>query len=32
VNNFDHAVLVRDGRAVDVERVAARGREAPFPN
>jgi len=31
VNNFDHAVLVRDGRVVDVERVAARGREAPLP-
>lgn len=30
VNNFDHAVIVRDGRADRVERVAARGREAPI--
>ncbi|RPJ69874.1 MAG: D-TA family PLP-dependent enzyme [Acidobacteria bacterium] len=30
VNNFDHAVLVREGRASLVERVAARGREAPL--
>ncbi|HSK10539.1 MAG TPA: alanine racemase [Vicinamibacterales bacterium] len=31
VNNFDHAVIVRDGRAEGVERVAARGRERPLP-
>ena len=30
VNNFDHAVLTRAGEVVDVERVAARGREAPI--
>jgi len=30
VNNFDHAVLVRDGRVVDLHRVTARGREAPM--
>jgi D-serine deaminase-like pyridoxal phosphate-dependent protein len=29
VNNFDHAVIVRGGRVAGVERVAARGREAP---
>ena len=29
VNNFDHAVLVSGGRVVGVERVTARGREAP---
>jgi D-serine deaminase-like pyridoxal phosphate-dependent protein len=29
VNNFDHALLVADGRMVRVERVTARGREAP---
>ena len=29
VNNFDHALLVEDGRIVHVERVTARGREAP---
>ena len=30
VNNFDDAVIVRDGRVANVERVAARGREAPL--
>jgi D-serine deaminase-like pyridoxal phosphate-dependent protein len=30
VNNFDHALLVRDGRIVAVEPVSARGREAPL--
>jgi D-serine deaminase-like pyridoxal phosphate-dependent protein len=30
VNNFDHAVLVRWGRIVDLHRVTARGREAPM--
>lgn len=30
VNNFDHAMLVEGGRIVGVERVTARGREAPF--
>lgn len=30
VNNFDEAVIVRAGRVVDVERVVARGREAPL--
>ena len=30
VNNFDHALLVIDGRIVGVERVTARGREAPL--
>jgi D-serine deaminase-like pyridoxal phosphate-dependent protein len=30
VNNFDHAVIVRAGRIAGVERVAARGREAPI--
>jgi len=30
VNNFDHAVIVRGGRAERVEQVAARGREAPI--
>lgn len=30
VNNFDHAVVVRDGRICGVERVTARGREAPI--
>jgi len=30
VNNFDHAVIVEGGRIVRVERVTARGREAPF--
>ncbi len=29
VNNFDHALLVEGGRIVGVERVTARGREAP---
>jgi D-serine deaminase-like pyridoxal phosphate-dependent protein len=29
VNNFDHALLVSGGRVVAVERVTARGREAP---
>ncbi len=30
VNNFDHAVLVVRGRVEGVERVTARGREAPL--
>jgi D-serine deaminase-like pyridoxal phosphate-dependent protein len=30
VNNFDSAVLVRDGQIVSVEDVSARGREAPL--
>jgi hypothetical protein len=30
VNNFDDAVLVRNGQIVSVERVSARGREAPL--
>jgi D-serine deaminase-like pyridoxal phosphate-dependent protein len=30
VNNFDHAILVSGGRVLGVERVTARGREAPL--
>ena len=30
VNNFDHAMLVSGGQILGVERVTARGREAPF--
>ena len=30
VNNFDHALLVRDGQIAAVEKVSARGREAPL--
>jgi D-serine deaminase-like pyridoxal phosphate-dependent protein len=30
VNNFDHALIVRDGRVIAVERVTARGRETPL--
>jgi D-serine deaminase-like pyridoxal phosphate-dependent protein len=30
VNNFEHAVIVRNGEAAEVERVAARGRELPL--
>jgi D-serine deaminase-like pyridoxal phosphate-dependent protein len=30
VNNFDHALLVIDGRIVGVERVTARGHEIPL--
>jgi D-serine deaminase-like pyridoxal phosphate-dependent protein len=30
VNNFDSAVIVRDGRIESVEKVSARGREAPL--
>lgn len=30
VNNFDHAIIVEGGRIVAVERVTARGREAPI--
>lgn len=30
VNNFDHAVLVTSGRIVNIQRVTARGREAPM--
>ncbi len=32
VNNFDCALLVRDGRIESVEEVSARGREAPLQN
>lgn len=31
VNNFDCALLVRDGEVKAVEKVSARGREAPLP-
>jgi D-serine deaminase-like pyridoxal phosphate-dependent protein len=31
VNNFDHALIVDRGKIVGVERVTARGREAPIP-
>jgi D-serine deaminase-like pyridoxal phosphate-dependent protein len=30
VNNFDDALLVRDGQIASVEKVSARGREAPL--
>jgi len=30
VNNFDHALLVRDGKISGIERVTARGRETPI--
>ena len=30
VNNFDHALVVIDGRITSVERVTARGRDIPF--
>ncbi|MFY9607241.1 MAG: alanine racemase [Blastocatellia bacterium] len=30
VNNFDHALIVEGGRITGVERVSARGREAPL--
>lgn len=30
VNNFDHALIVKGGRLLGVERVTARGREAPL--
>ncbi|HEX8925853.1 MAG TPA: alanine racemase [Terriglobales bacterium] len=30
VNNFDHALIVRGGRVVSIERVTARGREVPL--
>jgi D-serine deaminase-like pyridoxal phosphate-dependent protein len=30
VNNFDHALLVRNGEIASVERVSARGREEPL--
>jgi len=29
VNNFDHALIIENNRIVGVERVTARGREAP---
>lgn len=32
VNNFDHALIVVDGKIVAVEPVTARGREAPVGN
>jgi D-serine deaminase-like pyridoxal phosphate-dependent protein len=31
VNNFNEALIVRDGRVEQVERVTARGHEAPLP-
>lgn len=31
VNNFDHALIVTNGRVIGIERVSARGREAPLP-
>jgi D-serine deaminase-like pyridoxal phosphate-dependent protein len=30
VNNFDHALIVKSGRILSVERVTGRGREAPL--
>ena len=30
VNNFDSALLVQDGQIASVEKVTARGREAPL--
>jgi hypothetical protein len=30
VNNFEHALVVRDGRITSMEKVSARGREAPL--
>jgi len=30
VNNFDYALVVRDGQIASVEKVSARGREAPL--
>ena len=30
VNNFDHALIVENGRIVRIERVTARGREVPY--
>ena len=30
VNNFDHALIVEEGGTTGVERVTARGREAPL--
>jgi D-serine deaminase-like pyridoxal phosphate-dependent protein len=30
VNNFDHALIVSQGRIIGIERVTARGREAPI--
>ena len=30
VNSFDYALLVRDGQVESMERVSARGREAPL--
>ena len=30
VNNFDHALIAADGHIVDIQRVTARGREAPL--
>ncbi len=30
VNNFDHAMLIVDGKVAGIERVTARGREAPL--
>lgn len=31
VNNFEHALIVRDGAIESIEKVSARGREAPLP-
>ncbi|HKP10815.1 MAG TPA: alanine racemase [Blastocatellia bacterium] len=30
VNNFDHALIVKGGTIIAIERIAARGREAPL--
>jgi D-serine deaminase-like pyridoxal phosphate-dependent protein len=30
VNNFDHALIIRDGQVAAVEQVTSRGREAPL--
>lgn len=30
VNNFDHALMIRDGQIIGLEKVTARGREAPL--
>ena len=30
VNNFDHALIVEKGKIIEVDRVTARGREAPL--
>ena len=30
VNNFDHAVIVSNGKVIGVEKITARGREHPL--